>query len=117
MPLTNSVSSMSYDTFTIHPLSPCLHTPQSFLPPSTHPPVQDGWTALLYAADEEREDVVKLLIEVHADPDLQDKVIYRSPDDYETKPQTVNCTCSGCTCDVTAAMHVNIVSVVELCAG
>jgi len=90
------------------------HTP-TFLPTSTHTHVQDGWTALLYAAHEEREDVVQLLIEVDADPDLQDKVTYRSPDGYETKQLTANC--GGCTCDVIAAMHVNIVSVVELCAG
>ena len=92
------------------------HTP-TFLPTSTHTHVQYGWTALLLAADEGQEDVVQLLIEVDADPDLQDKVIYRSPANYETKPQIVNCTCSGCICDVTAAMHVNIVSVVELCTG
>ena len=65
------------------------HTP-TYLPISTHTHVQDGWTALLYAADEEREDVVQLLIEVDADPDLQDKVIYRSPDDYESKQLTAN---------------------------
>jgi len=63
---------------------------------------QNGWTALLYAAEQEHEDVVQLLIEVDADPDLQDKVIYRSPDDYETKQLTANCGC--CSCDVTAAM-------------
>ena len=69
------------------------HTP-TFLPTSTHTHVQNGYTALILAADQEHEDVVQLLIEVDADPDLQDKVIYRSPDDYETKQQTVNCTCS-----------------------
>jgi len=88
------------------------HTP-TFLPTSTHTNVQDGYTALLLAADQEHEDVVQLLIEVDADPDLQDKVIYRSPDDYESKI-TVRC---GCTCDVTAAVHVNIVFVFELCVG
>ena len=31
------------------------------------------------------------------------------------KQEAVNC--GGCTCDVMAAMHVNIFSVVELCAG
>ena len=69
------------------------HTP-TFLPTSTHTHVQYGYTALILAADRKHEDVVQLLIEVDADPDLQDQVIYRSPDDYETKPQTVNCTCS-----------------------
>ena len=66
------------------------HTP-TFLSTSTHTHayVQYGYTALLLAADEEHEDVVQLLIEVDADPDLQDKVIYRSPANYETKPQTV----------------------------
>ena len=87
------------------------HTP-TFLPTSTHTHVQYGYTALLLAADEGQEDVVQLLIEVDADPDLQDEVIYRSPDDFKTKQVTVNC--GGCTCDVTAAMHVNTVSVVEL---
>jgi len=52
-----------------------------FLPTSTHTHVQDGYTALLRAADQEHEDIVQLLIELDADPDLQDKVIYRSPDD------------------------------------
>jgi len=54
------------------------HTP-TFLPTSTHTHVQYGYTALLLAADQEHEDVVQLLIEVDADPDLQDKlkVIYR----------------------------------------
>jgi len=60
------------------------HTP-TFLPTSTHTHVQDGYTALLLAADREHEDVVQLLIEVDADPDLQDKVIYTSPADYETR--------------------------------
>ena len=87
----------------------------TFLPTSTHTHVQYGCTALLLAADKGQEDIVQLLIEVDADPDLQDEVIYRSQDNYETKQLTGNC--SGCTCDVTAAMHVNIVSVVELCAG
>ena len=90
------------------------HTP-TFVPTSTHTHVQYGYTALLYAADQEHEDVVQLLIEVDADPDLQDEVIYTSQDNYKTKRLTVNC--GGCTCDMTAAMHVNIVSVVELCAG
>ena len=67
----------------------------TFLPTSTHTYVQYGYTAVLLAADQEHEDVVQLLIEVDADPDLQDEVIYRSPANYETKPQTVNCTCSG----------------------
>ena len=60
------------------------HT-STFLPTSTHTHVQDGYTALLLAADREHEDVVQLLIEVDADPDLQDEVIYRSQDNYETK--------------------------------
>ena len=84
------------------------HTP-TFLPTSTRTHVQDGCTALLLAADKGHEDVVQLLIEAHADPDLQDEVIYRSLDDYETKQLTVNC--GGCTCN---AMHVNVV---QLCAG
>jgi len=50
------------------------HTP-TFLPTSTHTHVQDGCTALLLAADKGHEDVVQLLIEAHADPDLQDEVI------------------------------------------
>ena len=62
----------------------------TFLPTSTHTHVQDGYTALLLAADEGHEDVVQLLIEVDADPDLQDEVIYRSPDDYKAKQLTVN---------------------------
>ena len=91
------------------------HTP-TFLPTSTHTHVQDGYTALLLAADQGHEDVVQLLIEVDADPDLQGNSQMTSyADDYETKQLTVGC--GGCTCDVTAAMHVNIVSVVELCAG
>ena len=49
----------------------------TFLPTSTHTHVQDGYTALLLAADEGHEDVVQLLIEVDADPDLQDQVIHR----------------------------------------
>ena len=61
-----------------------LHTP-TFLPTSTRTHVQDGWTALLCAADQEHEDVVQLLIEVDADPDLQDEVIYTSPGNYETR--------------------------------
>ena len=77
------------------------HTP-TFLPTSTHTHVQNGYTAFLLAADEGQEDVVQLLIEVDADPDLQDEVIYRSQDNYKTKRLTVNC--GGCTCDVTAAM-------------
>ena len=56
-----------------------------FYPTSTHTHVQDGYTALLVAADKRHEDVVQLLIEVDADPDLQDEVIYRSQDNYETK--------------------------------
>ena len=96
----------------------CTHTP-TFLThihphTHTHTHVQYGYTALILAADRRHEDVVQLLIEVDADPDLQAKVICRSPDDYETKQLTVNCGC--CTCDVTAARPVNIVSVVELCA-
>ena len=54
------------------------HTP-TFLPTSTHTHVQDGCTALLVAAEQVHEDVVQLLIEVDADPDLQDKVIHRWP--------------------------------------
>jgi len=65
---------MSYDTFATYPLHVYTHP---FLPTSTHTHVQDGYTALLLAADQEHEDVVQLLIEVDADPDLQDKVIYR----------------------------------------
>ena len=49
----------------------------TFLPTSTHTHVQYGYTALLLAADEGQEDVVQLLIEVDADPDLQDQVIHR----------------------------------------
>ena len=92
------------------------HTP-TFLPISTHTHVQDRYTALLLAADQEHEDVVQLLIEVDADPDLQDKVIYSRPDDYETIMRQLNVPCGGCTCDVTAAMHINIFSVVDICAG
>ena len=103
-------------TILLPPTHFLLHV-YTFLPTSAHTHVQYGHTALLVAADQEHEDVVQLLIEVDADPDLQHQVIYRSPVNYETKQQTVNCTCSGCTCDVTAAMHVNIVSVVEFCAG
>ena len=40
-----------------------------------HTHVQNGYTALLLAADQEHEDVVQLLIELDADPDLQDEVI------------------------------------------
>ena len=36
-----------------------------------------GCTALLIAAEFQHEDVVELLIEVDADPDLQTKVITR----------------------------------------
>ena len=79
------------------------HTP-TFLPTSTHTHVQYGCTALRLAASQKHEDVVQLLIEVDADPDLQDKVTYRSPANYETKTTNCYCTCGGCTCDVTAAM-------------
>ena len=40
----------------------------------THTHTQYGYTALM-AATESHEDVVGLLIEAHADPDLQDEVI------------------------------------------
>jgi len=36
---------------------------------------QDGWTALHLAAHEGHEDVVELLLEAKADPQLQTKVI------------------------------------------
>ena len=78
MPFTSSVSSISHNTF-CHPTtfsSMFTHTP-TFLPTSTHTHVQYGYTALLLAADEGHEDVVQLLIEVDADPDLQDQVIHR----------------------------------------
>jgi len=37
--------------------------------------VQDGETALYFAADHGREDVVELLLEANADSDLPKKVI------------------------------------------
>ena len=84
-----------------YPFSP--HFPQLVLPPThTHTHTQEGDTALMAAAASQHEDIVELLTEVHADPDLQDEVIYRSQDNYKTKRLTVNC--GGCTCDVTAAM-------------
>ena len=36
---------------------------------------QQGYTALMAAAASQHEDIVELLTEVHADPDLQDEVI------------------------------------------
>ena len=50
------------------------HTPTFSTHIHPHTYVQDGCTALLLAADREHEDVVQLLIEVDADPDLQDKL-------------------------------------------
>ena len=41
----------------------------------THTHTQQGYTALIAAAESQHEDIVELLIEVHADPDLQDEVI------------------------------------------
>ena len=43
----------------------------------THTHTQQGCTALFLAAEFQHEDVVELLIEVDADPDLQTKVITR----------------------------------------
>ena len=61
-----------------YPFSP--HFPQLVLPPThththTHTHTQEGYTALMAAAESQHEDIVELLIEVHADPDLQDEVI------------------------------------------
>ena len=52
--------------------------------------MQGGCTALHLAADREHEDVVQLLIEVDADPDLQDKVI-----DHQMVVQ-LTADCGGC---------------------
>ena len=86
MPFTSSVALCL--TILLPPTHFLLHV-YTFLPTSTHTYVQYGYTAVLLAADQEQEDVVQLLIEVDADPDLQDEVIYRSPANYETKPQTI----------------------------
>ena len=59
-----------------YPFSP--HFPQLVLPPTcthTHAHTQQRYTALIAAAESQHEDIVELLIEVHADPDLQDEVI------------------------------------------
>ena len=71
-----------------YPVSP--HFPQLVLPPTcthththiythththTHTHTQQGYTALMAAAESQHEDIVELLIDVHADPDLQDEVI------------------------------------------
>ena len=59
-----------------YPFSP--HFPQLVLPPTcthTHAHTQQGYTALIAAAESQHEDIVELLIEVHADLDLQDEVI------------------------------------------
>ena len=57
-----------------YPFSPLV--PQLVLPPThTHTHTQEGDTALMAAAESQHEDIVELLIEVHADPDLQDEVI------------------------------------------
>jgi len=37
--------------------------------------LQDGWTALDLAAQEGHEDVVELLLEAKADPEVKSKVI------------------------------------------
>jgi len=41
----------------------------------THTHTQQGYTALIAAAESQHENIVEVLIEVHADPDLQDEVI------------------------------------------
>jgi len=40
----------------------------------THTHIQDGRTALHFAAQGVHEDVMELLLEAKADPDLRDKV-------------------------------------------
>ena len=57
-----------------YPFSP--YFPQLVLPPThSHTHTQYGYTALMAAAESQHEDVVELLTEAHADPDLQDEVI------------------------------------------
>lgn len=45
------------------------------LPMHTHHFMQDGRTALYIATQEGDEDIVRLLLEAKADPDLQDEVV------------------------------------------
>ena len=78
-------------TFSYNFIRPQLYTHPHLHHPPTHPHLltythahthththkQKGCTALLLAAEFQHEDVVELLIEVDADPDLQVKVITR----------------------------------------
>jgi len=59
-----------------YPVSPHLYShPHVHTHTHTYTHTQRGYTALIAAAESQHEDIVELLIEAHADPDLQDEVI------------------------------------------
>ena len=61
--------------FILLPILPSLPSTCTPTHTHTHTHTQQGYTALIAAAESQHEDIVELLIEVHADPDLQAEVI------------------------------------------